>query len=668
MNNHKICVLFFTVVAMMAAVGDTRLSYDRPLEGKWEASRLPIGNGRLGAMLSGEADRERIQFNVDSLWTGSENLTGETDDHKSTTTDGGAFGDYQNFGEALVQFESQGITGYKRQLDLTTAVYTVKSGEMFREAFASAPDDVIALRFKSENPFNAEIKLKGAHGEKTTRLDATSLGFTGVLESGLAYAARLDWERPDDRTLIVYLRAKTSYDMARADFGRWQECKQYDGAYHADFDVLKEKHISDYRKYFDRVKLDLGGGAIETMFNFGRYLLISSSRPGTLPANLQGLWNNKNKPAWHSDYHTNINLQMNYWCVNTANLGELWLPVMDFLEAVNRTAEKETRLAYPKSKGIAYRTSVNAFGGGGWKWNFAGAPWMAVMAYDHYRFNGDKEYLEKRVWPFLEQATGFMLTHLVEGPSGELLVKKGWSPEHGPVVDGVMHDQQIMRELLMSVVEAAEVLGKDATEARTTLKKLGGDKIGSWGQLQEWQEDIDKKGDEHRHTSHLFAVYPGTTISRSSTPEFANAAEVVLRIGRTTTKDSRRSWTWPWRAALWARLGNGDKAGEMLDGLLRYNTLPNMFTTHPPFQIDGNLGLVAAVCEMLVQSHEKSPDGTTIVRILPALPQKWANGKVQGLKIRGGGEIDIEWSDGKLKTYTLRNIDERHVKIILPTT
>ena len=565
---------------------------------------------------------------------------------------------------------------------------------MLHEAFASAPADVLAFRFVASEPFTARVSLSGAHGEKTEIAGERSLAFGGTLPNGLSYAARADWTMEGGTNLVVYLRARTSYDLRRADFGLGRRCEPYAEPFSADFDALREEHVADYRGYYDRMRLrissaDAGRWAnaatreklhyfrcgetglgmpkmddalrdlVETQFNFGRYLLISSSRPGTLPANLQGLWCNTNKPPWHGDYHTNINLQMNYWAVETANLCDLWLPVADWLTAANATARRETRLAFPESRGVAYRTSLNAFGGGGWKWNFAGLPWMAVMAYDHYRFTMDEKYLREKAWPLLVDAAEFMMSHLVEGPEGTLLVKQGWSPEHGPVADGVMHDQQIMAELLSDLVEAGRVLklgGGIAEEAERTLSRLGGNKVGRWGQLQEWQQDIDVKGDDHRHTSHLFAVYPGSTITRAGTPALAKAAAVSLA-GRATTKDSRRSWTWPWRAALWARLGDGEKSAEMLAGLERYNTLDNMFATHPPFQIDGNLGMVASVCEMLVQSHERTEDGKVLIRLLPALPKAWPDGEAKGLRARGGYTVDVSWQGGKLLRYDVKGGD-----------
>ena len=703
----------------------------------WEAERYPIGNGRLGAMISGGVEKESIQFNCDTLWTGDWNLSGAVGEKESVATDN-TLGDYQNFGELEIEFINtpkswSEISSYSRALDLRDAVHKVlyfkaggyKNCSYSREAFASAPKDVLAFRFSAAEPFSAKITLEGAHAEDVLTQGASSLVFSGELVNGLSYAARVDAsakdgsiktskayrvhhgyfnviEVEDTTELVVYLRAKTSFTLEDRMFGLGEKCEQFNDEFRADFDTLKEEHVKDYRQYYDRLKLRLGnrsehpGGIeeelqrhrylcdstreavlamkagkpfdwdiVETLFNFGRYLLISSSRPGTMPANLQGVWNNRNKPAWHCDYHTNINLQMNYWAVDSANLGDLWQPVMDWLKAANETVALETDLAFPGAKGIAYRTSVNAFGGGGWRWNFAGAPWLAAMAWDHYLFSLDEKYLREDAWPLMKGAYDFIIRHLVWGKDGELLVKQGWSPEHGPIEDGVMHDQQILRELLIGVIKAAKILGEENTakEAQIILSKLGKDKIGKWGQLQEWQVDRDVQGDDHRHTSHLFALYPGTTITRTQTPELAKAAEISL-LGRTTNRDSRRSWTWPWRAALWARLGQGDKAAKMLEGLVCYNLHPNLLATHPPFQIDGNLGMVASVCEMLVQSHEYTPEGKILIRILPALPSCWPDGKVEGLCVRGGATIDIEWANGKLKGYDFHGDSQKYEVIV----
>ena len=652
----------FSVAAPCAFCAEDKIWDDRPGD-NWEKSWYPLGNGRLGCMVDGGARKLRIQFNVDSLWTGDKNLTNDIGDDRADANYN-TMGAYQNFGELEIELTSlpEGeVKEYRRELDLSQAVYSddfkVGKAMVGRKVFASAPDDAIYIVLSCDS--DVRMRLKGAHGE------AESVGglgspasLSGRLPNGLNYAARADLfchKREHEglsksfgmpRFYAIVLRAATG----KSEISASGDCLNVNG--NSDMRAIFERHFADYRKYYDRMSLDLGKGdetvptrtrlervkkggkdpaLIALMFNFGRYLLISSSRPGTLPANLQGIWNNSNKPAWHCDYHTNINIQMNYWGADSANLSDCFTPLSDWMMKSLPVAEAGTRAAFPTSKGYAYRTSANAVGGGGWRWNFAGAPWMAAQCYDHYLFTRDRKYLKEVCWPLMKGAAEFIIsTHLKERPDGTIVVKDGWSPEHGPREDGVAHDQQIMRELFRSILAAAKELKIDDAFVKEVARiepKLLKDKIGSWGQLQEWETDRDKKGDQHRHTSHLYAVYPGSTISPKATPELAEAAKVALA-GRTLTGDSRRSWTWPWRAALWARLGEGDKAGEMLDSLLRYNTLDNMLATHPPFQIDGNLGMVGAVCEMLLEK---------------AIPSTWPHGSVKGLRTRDGGTKDFSW-------------------------
>ena len=632
-----LCALPLTALPASDTIWD-----DRPGE-NWESSWYPLGNGRLGCMVDGGARKLRIQFNVDTLWTGGENISTAVNDAESGKTDA-TMGDYQNFGELEIEFAGlpEGdASDYRRELDLSRAAYKDEfkhDGSMYaRRIFASAPDDciVVAIRCGGRTP-TVNLRLKGAHGEPESATgENDSCCFSGKLGNGLEYAARADLFATRAQKIVV-LRAVTGRrELPPVPMPNVQE--------------MYERHVADYRGYYDRMSLDLGKGdesiptrerlrrvregahdpaLVALQFNFGRYLLISCSRPGTMPANLQGLWNNSNKPPWHSDYHTNINLQMNYWGADAANLSDCFEPLSDWMLATLPVAEKGTRAAFPDSKGYAYRTSVNAIGGGGWRWNFAGAPWLAAQCYDHWRFTRDDKYLRDVCWPLMKGAAEFMMsTHLKERADGTVVVKNGWSPEHGPREDGVAHDQQIVRELFRCILAAAKTLEIDDAFTREVARlepKLLKDKVGSWGQLQEWEADRDRKGDDHRHTSHLYAVYPGTTISRKATPELAAAAKVALE-GRALTGDARRSWTWPWRAALWARLGEGDKAGEMLESLLRYNTMDNMFTTHRPFQIDGNLGMVAAVCEMFLED---------------SLPKDWAFFKLSGLKTRDGKTVE----------------------------
>lgn len=637
----------FSVAASCAFCAEDKIWDDRP-GNNWENSWYPLGNGRLGCMVDGGARKLRIQFNVDSLWTGDKNLTKDIGDDRADANYN-TMGAYQNFGELEIELgglpEGESV-GYRRELDIARAVYSdrfqIGDAKISRQAFASAPSDCIVIVVRSEDkPLDLVLRLKGAHGESESvaGVDAAVAQFSGRLPNGLSYAACAQLCYPSKMQAEIILRAATGTES----LGKFRR---------SNAATMLQRHIADYGKFYDRMTLDLGKGdetiptrerlrrvregakdpaLIALMFNFGRYLLISCSRPGTLPANLQGIWNNSNKPAWHCDYHTNINIQMNYWGADSANLSDCFTPLSDWMMKSLPVAEAGTRAAFPNSKGYAYRTSANAVGGGGWRWNFAGAPWLAAQCYDHWLFTRDRKYLKEVCWPLMKGAAEFMIsTQLKERPDGTIVVKDGWSPEHGPREDGVAHDQQITRELFRAILAAAKELKIDDAFVKEVARiepKLLKDKIGSWGQLQEWETDRDVKGDQHRHTSHLYAVYPGSTISPKATPELAEAAKVALA-GRTLTGDSRRSWTWPWRAALWARLGEGDKAGEMLDYLLRYNTLDNMFATHPPFQIDGNLGMVAAVCEILLER---------------AIPSSWPHGSAKGLRTREGKVIDVNW-------------------------
>ena len=414
----------------------------------------------------------------------------------------------------------------------------------------------------------------------------------------------------------------------------------------------------------------------QTMFQYGRYLLASCSRPGGLPANLQGLWNDSNKAPWASDYHNNINVQMNYWGAESTNLAECHLPLIDFVEASLEPCRIATRKAFgEKIRGWTARTSQSVFGGNGWQWNIPASAWYAQHIYEHWAFTQDREYLKKQGYPMVKEVCEYWEDHLKKLPDGTLVAPNGWSPEHGPREDGVMHDQQMIWDLFQNYLDMAKALGVDQEyqlKVADMQAHLAPNKIGKWGQLQEWQTDRDDANDQHRHISHLFAVYPGRQITVSGTPDFAKAAIISLRsrsgnygknentpftVG-STVGDSRRSWTWPWRCGVWARLGEAERAGIMVRGLLTHNTLPNLFCNHPPFQMDGNFGITGAIAEMLLQSQ----DGT--LTLLPACPKDWAKkGSFSGLCARGGFTVDCAWQDGQVTAYRIMSSTPRQVKM-----
>ncbi len=421
----------------------------------------------------------------------------------------------------------------------------------------------------------------------------------------------------------------------------------------------------------DRLRAGYGGGnagadrALEQLyFNYGRYLLIASSRGGSLPANLQGVWNDKATPPWNADYHVNINLQMNYWPAEVANLAETAEPLFDFVEHLVPPG----RLAAQRFFGAPGWTmflNTNAWGYVGpidWPtafWQPEASAWLAQHFYEHYRFSRDLQFLKKRAWPVMKGASEFWLATLVADPrDGKLVVSPSYSPEHGPFTAGAAMSQQIVADLFTNAAEAARRVGDKAFAKRLddALAKLDrGLHVGKWGQLQEWKVDLDDAKDDHRHVSHLFALHPGRAIDAVKDVELARAARATLD----ARGDASTGWSRAWKINFWARLRDGDRAHKLLAGLLRDSTLPNLWDTHPPFQIDGNYGATAGMIEMLLQSQND------VIDILPALPKSWARGSVQGIRARGDVTVGITWDTcglaelaldtGRAATLTLRS-------------
>ena len=744
------------------------LWYTNPAQ-KW-TDALPVGNGRLGGMVFGGVQQERIQLNEESVWAGSpvnNNNPGAKShlkeiqtaifngDYKSARDLSNKYlvgtppnvRSYQPLGDLRINFHWKGeATNYKRSLNIQTGIakteYKIDGNTIVQEVFVSAPQNIMVISIQSEKPFDADMLLSRQFnaeyetgGNKKRKTDGISLGKNDYqVQNGLAYytgqivdqysamkgpggkhmryAAAMKIisnsgvqspmvsdtatgiQLVGTKNMVIVLTGATDYNIDKLDMDSsinpLTTCKQIIAkASSYNIASLKQMHIQDHGSFFDRVSFSLGedinnqyptderlvhlregkidNGLIALYYQYGRYLLMGSARkPGKLPANLQGIWNDLYDAPWNADFHTNINLQMNYWPAETGNLSETSVVLAKFMEKLMVPGGVTAAETYG-AKGWTLHHLTDPFGRTGimdgvWGITSMDGPWMTLPVFDHFEFTGDTNYLRTIAYPLMKGSVQFVLDFLVPSPEGYLVTNPSHSPENSFFVPNTNKketsqmtyaptvDMHIINALFNNFTRAASILHVDKSlsdQVTAAQKKLPPIKISPIGTIQEWIQDFEETELGHRHISHLLGLYPLDLISPKDPAIFEAAKKTLER--RLSNGGGHTGWSKAWIVSLYARLLEPEKALENLNGLLRKSTLNNLFDTHPPFQIDGNFGAAAAIAEMVMQSQNNE------INLLPALPKAWNEGTMHGLRARGACTVNLDWSAGELTKATIQS-------------